>query len=80
MHKTSLLVVATLATMISGHASRAQTVTLDASSKMGRQLICRAQWNADKDDVKKIEATKYGSQYYMKVCKASLEKKTAGVR
>lgn len=80
MTRNSLLVVATLATLISGTESRAQSITLDASSKMGRQLICRSQWTADKDDVKKIEATKYGSQYYMKVCKASLEKKTAGVR
>ena len=79
MMKT-LLVAATMATLITGHESRAQTITLDASSKMGRNLLCRQEWKAIKDDPKKIEVTQYGSQYFVKQCKQRLEAKLAGGR
>jgi hypothetical protein len=79
MMKT-LLVAATMATLIAGHPSRAQTVTLDGSSKMGRSIICNAQWKAIKDDPTKIELTKYRRDFFVFNCKKDLEKKAAGVR
>ena len=79
MMKT-LLVAATMATLITGHESRAQSITLDASSKMGRVLLCRAEWQKVKDDPKQIAITQYGSQYFVKQCKQRLEAKLAGGR
>lgn len=72
MMKT-LLVAATMATLIAGHVSYAQSITLDKSSKMGRQLICRQEWTKIKDDPKQIAVTQYGSQYFVKQCKLKLE-------
>ena len=79
MMKT-LLVAATMATLFAGHQSRAQSITLDASSKMGRVLLCRAEWQKVKDDPKQIAITQYGSQYFNKQCKIRLETKQAGAR
>lgn len=79
MMKT-LLVAATMATLITGHESRAQSITLDASSKMGRTLLCRQEWTKIKEDPKQIAVTQYGSQYFVKQCKLRLEQKTAGAR
>lgn len=77
MTRTSMLVVATLATLVTGHASRAQTVTLDAGSKQGRAILCRMEFKAIKakdtktaDDVKVLD---FGSQYFNKTCKTKLE-------
>ena len=79
MMKT-LLVAATMATLISGHASRAQSITLDASTSLGRQALCRQEWLKIKDDPKQVAISQYGSQYFYKQCKARLKVQTAGAR
>lgn len=79
MYAKGLLVAATLATLITGHQSRAQTVTLDASSSLGRQALCRAEWKKQTDP----QVKEYGSGYFIKVCnrklKAEVEAKTMAV-
>jgi hypothetical protein len=70
------LVAASMLAAIVGSAY-AQTVTLDAGSKMGRTLLCRAEFKAIQakkektaDDAQILE---YGSQYFQKTCKRGLE-------
>lgn len=68
MMKT-LLVAATMATLITGSQSRAQTITLDASSGIGRQALCRAEWKKQTDP----QVREYGSAYFLKVCNRKLK-------
>lgn len=73
MFRNSMLVVSTIATLVTGHASRAQTVQLDASTKMGRQVICNFEWQKIKlDPVAKVKEAPYGHEYFISQCKQKL--------
>ena len=69
MYAKGLLVAVTMATLFAGHPSRAQSITLDSSTAIGRQALCQAEWKKAKLDPKKAE---FGSQYFMKKCKQDL--------
>lgn len=79
MQKT-ILAAATIAALLTGHYSRAlanEKITIkgqpvEVTDKTVRALLCRAEWNRSKDDPKLVEQTKYGSQYFVKQCKAKL--------
>lgn len=72
MMKT-LLVAATMATLITGNVSRSQAgekftlkgVQLEVSDKTAASLLCRAEWKKQTDP----QVLDYGSQYFVKICK-----------
>jgi len=79
MYAKGLLIAVTAATLFTGHQSRAQSITLDASSSIGRQALCKAEWKKQTDP----QVKDYGQQYFVKTCnrklKAEIEAKAAVV-
>lgn len=83
--KTSLLVLVTLATFITGHASRAQTKVsiqgqqVEITAKTANALVCREKWKQLQAKPQKsgpeAQALEYGSQYFQKICKREMAAK-----
>ncbi|MDE2098035.1 MAG: hypothetical protein KGL39_12350 [Patescibacteria group bacterium] len=73
-----LLAAATIAATLGPAA--AQSITLDATSSIGRQALCKAEWKKQTDP----QVKEYGSQYFQKICtrklKAEMEAKSAQVQ
>lgn len=84
--KKSVLIVATAATLLTGHGSRAQTVQATTSNYPGRLLICLSEWDKVKLSTKPDdkELTKYGRQFFVSGCNHKLcleaRSKNAAVR
>lgn len=85
MYKTSLLVAVTMATILTGHASRAQTKvsiqgqSVEITAKTANALVCREKWKQLNAGANKtaaqLQAIEYGSQYFQKVCKREMASK-----
>jgi hypothetical protein len=83
MFKTSLLVAVTVATLVTGHGSRAladklqiKGQTVEVTDKTANALLCRAKWKELNAKTTKTaaenQAIEYGSQYFVKICKRQM--------